>query len=108
MILFANLLLALAKIIKIVSMIYLWIIVFRAVLSWVQIPSLYSVSVILYQLTEPVLRPVRRFVPPHKMGGIDISPMIVILIILFIDSFVLKSMTLYAQQILRREALPYY
>jgi len=108
MILFANLLLALAKIIRIVGMIYLWIMVFRAILSWVQIPSLYSVSVILYHLTEPVLRPVRRFVPPHKLGGIDISPMIVIIIMLFIDSFVLKSMSLYAQQILRREVLPYY
>jgi YggT family protein len=89
-------------------MIYMWLIIIRAVLSWVQIPSLYSLSVILYHLTEPVLRPVRRFVPPHKMGGIDVSPIIVILIILFIDSFVLKSMSLYAQQILRREALPYY
>jgi len=81
--------------------IYIWIVIIRAVLSWIQIPSLYSVTVVLYHLTEPVLKPVRRFVPPYKMGGIDISPMIVILLILFVDSFLVRSLSLYAQQILR-------
>ena len=87
--------------IHIVLSIYIWIVIIRAVLSWIQAPSLYSVSVILYNLTEPVLRPIRRFVPPYKMGGIDISPMIVILLLLFLDSFLVRSITLYAQQMLR-------
>ena len=83
MILLANFLLATARIIHIVLSTYIWIVIIRAVLSWVHVPSLYSVSVILYNLTEPVLRPIRRFVPPYKMGGIDLSPMIVILLLLF-------------------------
>ena len=105
MILFANFLIAISKIIEIVLMIYMWIIIIRAILSWVQIPSLYSVSVVLYYLTEPVLKPVRKFIPPYKLGGIDISPMIIILLILFIDYFLVKSLSLYAQQLLRQSTL---
>jgi YggT family protein len=101
MILFANFLLAASRILHIALMIYIWIIVGRVIFSWIRIPSLYQVAVILYRLTEPVLKPVRQFVPPHKMGGLDISPMIVILILWFVDMFVVRSMTLYAYQILR-------
>lgn len=105
MILLANFLSALARIMHIVLIIYVWIVIFRAVLSWVRVPSLYSVTVILYYLTEPVLRPLRRIVPPHKLGGIDIAPMIVILLVLFVDSFIVKSLSLYAQQLLREHAM---
>ena len=51
MILLANFLLAIAKILHILLIIYLWVIIFRAVLSWIQAPSLYQIKVILYYLT---------------------------------------------------------
>ncbi len=105
MIFFANFLIAVAKILDVVLLISTWVLIFRVVLTWVRIPSLYSVSVILYHLTEPVLKPVRRFVPPHKFGGIDLSPMIVILIIVFFDIFLVRSLSLYAQQLLREHTL---
>ena len=101
MILFANFLIAISKILDIVLMISMWVLIFRVVFSWVRIPSLYSVSVILYHLTEPILKPVRRFVPPHKFGGIDLSPMIVILILVFFDIFLVRSLSLYGYQLLR-------
>jgi len=101
MILFANFLGAFAYIIHIILRIYMWIVIIRAILSWVNIPSLYQVSVILYHLTEPVMRPFRRIIPPHKMGGIDITPIIVILLILFVDSFLVQSISIYARQLLR-------
>jgi len=104
MILFANFLLAASRVIHIALTIYIWIIVGRVILSWIRVPSLYQVAVIIYRVTEPVLKPVRKFVPPYKMGGLDISPMIVILILWFIDMFVVRSMTLYAYQILRVHA----
>jgi YggT family protein len=107
MILFANFLIAVSKILNIVVMVSIWVLIIRAVLSWFRIPALYSVSVILYYLTEPVLRPVRRFVPPHRLGGIDISPMIVILILVFIDTFLIKSLSLYAYNLLREHTLMY-
>lgn len=105
MIFFANFLIAVAKILDVVLLISTWVLIFRVVLTWVRIPSLYSVSVILYHLTEPVLKPVRRFVPPHKFGGIDLSPMIVILILVFFDIFLVRSLSLYAQQLLREHTL---
>jgi YggT family protein len=101
MILFANFLLAASRIIHIVLMVYIWIIVGRVIFSWIKVPSLYQVAVIIYRVTEPVLKPVRKYIPPYKMGGLDISPMIIILILWFIDIFVVRSMTLYAYQILR-------
>ena len=107
MIFFANFLLAVSRILHIVLMISIWILIIRAILSWVRIPSLYSFSVILYHLTEPILKPVRRFVPPHRFGGIDISPMIVILLIIFVDSVLVKSLSLYAHHLLREHALYY-
>jgi YggT family protein len=100
MILFANFLLAAANILHIVLRIYMFIILFRVILSWIRVPSLYQVTVILYRLTEPVLKPIRRYVPPYKMGGLDISPMVLFLILVFIDNFLVSSLTLYARQIL--------
>ncbi|MFQ6036994.1 MAG: YggT family protein [Candidatus Aminicenantales bacterium] len=107
MIFFANFLSAVARILHILLVIYIWVVIIRAVLSWVRVPALYSLAVVLYYLTEPVLRPVRRFVPPHRLGGVDISPIIIVLLILFVDAFLVKSLAIYAQQLLREHA-PYY
>ena len=101
MILLGNTLAALAKILHIVLTIYLWVIIVRALLSWVYVPSLYPVGRVLYRLTEPVLRPVRRLVPPARMGGLDISPIIVCLLIVFIDNVLVDSLALYAHRLLR-------
>jgi YggT family protein len=106
LILLANFLIAVARIIHLALMIYIWVLVFRAVLSWVKIPpSLYPLAVVLYKLTEPVLKPVRRIIPAYKLGGIDLSPMIVILLIIFVDSFLVKSLSIYAYRLLRYHSL---
>jgi YggT family protein len=107
MILFANFINAIAGILHFILMLYIWILVFRAILSWVRVPSLYQVQVLLYRFTEPVLAPVRKYFPPYKFGGIDISPIIVFVLLLFIDTFLVKSMSLYAQQILQRQTLSF-
>jgi YggT family protein len=99
-ILLGHTLAALAKVLHIVLNIYLWIVILRAVLSWVYVPSLYQAARVLYRLTEPVMRPVRRLVPPSKAGGLDVSPLIVGLVIVFLDNFLVGSMTLYAQRLL--------
>lgn len=70
---------------------YIWIFVIRAVLSWVN-PDPYNPIVrILVKLTEPVLGPLRRLVPPHRMGGLDLSPMIAILLLVFLRNGILYS-----------------
>jgi len=61
--------------------IYIWVIIAAAVISWVA-PNPYNpVFRLLRRLTEPVLAPIRRLLPPWKTFGLDFSPMIVILLI---------------------------
>jgi YggT family protein len=88
----SNLLLALAKILHLLLTFYMWIIIARAILSWVN-PDPYNPIVrFLYNATEPVLYGIRRRVPVF-FGGIDFSPMIAILIIMFLDNFLVPSLT---------------
>lgn len=103
--LIANLLHAIARILRFTLNIYIWIVIIRALLSWIQIPSLYQLNVVLYKITEPLLRPIRKYVPPYKTGGLDVSPMILIIALLFVDSFLVKSIEQYAQGL--RQASPW-
>lgn len=67
--------------------IYKWIIVIRALISWVS-PDPYNPIVrALTAITEPVLRPFRKIIPPYKTGGIDFSPLFVFLILQFFEFF---------------------
>jgi len=90
--LLTNFVLAIARVLNFIVSAYTIVIVVRVILSWIQIPSLYPVAVIVYKLTEPLLRPIRKYVPPHKMGGLDLSPMILLIILMFINSFVIRSL----------------
>jgi YggT family protein len=87
----ANFIVAVAKIIDALLTLYMWIIIIRAVLSWVN-PDPYNPIVrFLYQITEPVLGLVRRWIPLRGMG-IDFSPIIVLLAIVFLQSFLVPSL----------------
>ncbi|MBW2036626.1 MAG: YggT family protein [Deltaproteobacteria bacterium] len=78
---------------------YMWIIIARAVLSWVS-PDPYNPIVrFVHNVTEPVLYPVRRHLP-LGLTGIDFSPVIVILIIIFLRSFLVNSLMRLAQILL--------
>ncbi|MFQ5901652.1 MAG: YggT family protein [Thermodesulfobacteriota bacterium] len=90
MFIMGNLLSAIAQILDMLLSLYVWIIIARAILSWVS-PDPYNPIVrFLYQATEPVLYRVRRFIP--YMGGIDFSPIIVIIIIVFIKGALVNSL----------------
>lgn len=87
----ANLLEALSQILNVVLHIYMWIIIIRALLSWVN-PDPYNPIVrFLYQITEPVLYQVRKRLP--HMGGLDISPIIVIFVIIFLQTFLVRTLS---------------
>jgi YggT family protein len=86
-----NLIFALAKIIDIGLTIYMWIIIGRALISWINPDPYNPIVTFLYRATEPVLAPIRRWIPLRGMG-IDISPIIVILIIYFLQMFLVKTM----------------
>jgi YggT family protein len=86
-----NLFLALANLIHLVLMAYFWIIIARAILSWVSPDPFNPVVRFLYRVTEPVLRPIRHRLPTLSIG-IDLSPMVVILAIYFLDAFLVSTL----------------
>lgn len=91
MFIFGNLILAAANIIDIILGVYKWVIIIAAIISWVN-PDPYNPIVrFLYTVTEPVLRPIRRLIG-YRLGPIDISPVIVILAIIFIQRFLISSL----------------
>ncbi len=91
MFIFGELIIAIAQILDWVLGIYKWIIIIAALLSWVS-PDPYNPIVrFLYSITEPVLRPVRRLIG-SRLGPIDISPLVVILAIIFLQSFLVRSL----------------
>lgn len=87
----ANFLFAIAKILDVGLSLYMWIIIARAVLSWVNLDRTNPIVSLLYQVTDPVLWRIRRFLP-LRGAGIDVSPIIVILAIIFLRSFVVASL----------------
>jgi YggT family protein len=86
-----NFIIGLARVLEIVLSIYMWIIIARAVISWVNPDPYNKIVIMLYRVTEPVLRPVRRLIPWRNMG-IDFSPIIVMLIIIFLQFFLVESL----------------
>jgi YggT family protein len=86
-----NLIVAAAKILDIALNIYMWIIIARAVISWVNPDPYNPIVQFLYRVTEPVMARIRRWLPFGSMG-IDISPIIIILAIVFLQTFLVRSM----------------
>ncbi len=87
----SNFLIAIAKVIDIALTLYMWIIIARAVISWVNPDPYNSIVRFLNAVTEPVLYPIRRRLP-LSLGGFDLSPIIVILAIFFIQAFLVQSL----------------
>ena len=85
-----NFLAGLAQVLDLALNLYFWVILARAVLSWVN-PDPYNPIVrFLHRATEPVLHWVRRHLPT-SFGGIDFAPMVVILAIFFLRTFLIRS-----------------
>jgi YggT family protein len=87
----SNFITAIARVIDIVLTVYMWIIIARALISWVNPDPYNKIVIFLYRVTEPVLRPIRRIIPRHSLP-IDFAPLIVLLIIIFLQSFLVKTM----------------
>jgi YggT family protein len=88
---FRHLLVAIATVLDLALNIYMWLIIARALLSWVN-PDPYNPIVrFLYNVTEPVLSYLRRRVPV-VFGGMDLSPLIVIAAIMFLRIFLVQTL----------------
>ncbi|MCB1482481.1 MAG: YggT family protein [Rhodobiaceae bacterium] len=87
---------SLANVILIAIQLYIWLLIASAVLSWLiafnvvntRNQFVAAIADFLWRVTEPALRPIRNFMP--NLGGIDISPVILILILIFIQGVVAR------------------
>lgn len=77
-----ELLLAIAWLVEYLLWAYMWVLIIRALISWVNPDPWNPIVQFLHRITEPVLRPIRQRLP---MTGIDFSPIIVILAIMFLQ-----------------------
>ena len=91
MFILANFFKALASIIDIALTFYMWVIVARAIVSWLNPDPYNAIVVFLRRSTDPVLLPIRRRLPLINMG-IDFSPLIVILGIIFLQKFLVETL----------------
>lgn len=71
--------------------VYSWIIILRALLSWVISDPAHPVMRPLILATEPVLSPLRKLVPPRAVGGLDLSPVLALLLVYLLRFLLLGS-----------------
>jgi len=91
MFIIGNFISAIAEVLNVVLTIYTWIVIIAALISWVRPDPYHPIVRFLYSVTEPVFAMVRRFLPVTAMR-IDFSPIIVLLIVLFLQRFVVSTL----------------
>jgi YggT family protein len=87
----ADLLIAVAQVLDYILWAYLWIIVGRVIVSWVNADRYNPIVRFLYSATEPVLERVRRRLPVSA-GGFDLSPIVVWIAVIFLQHFLIRSL----------------
>ena len=85
----SNFEIAFARVVELLLSILYWLILIRALVSWVNPDPFNPVVQFLNRTTEPILQPIRRLLPPM---GIDISPIIAFLAIIFLKSFLVATL----------------
>ncbi len=69
---------------------FMWLIIIRALISWVSPDPFNPIVQFLIRATEPILRPIQRALPP--MSGLDLSPLVAIFIIYFLQAFLIRTL----------------
>ncbi len=91
MFIFGNIILGIARVLDVALNVYMWVIIIRALISWVNPDPYNPIVQILAKVTEPALRPIRKIAPPYKVG-IDLSPLIAVLVIIFLQYAVINTL----------------
>ncbi|WP_028841304.1 YggT family protein [Thermodesulfobacterium hveragerdense] len=84
---------SLYQVVDLLLSVYVWIIIARCIISWVNPYPYHPVVRFLYRVTEPVLGPARRIIPP--IAGLDLSPIVVIFLIYFVQNLMQYLVTRY-------------
>ena len=85
----SNLITALAQVVDVIVTMLYWLILIRALVSWVNPDPFNPIVEFLRRSTEPILMPIRRLLP---MTAIDISPIIAVVAIIFMKQFLVKTL----------------
>ena len=88
----ANFLVAFARVLDIGLNVFIWLIVIRAIVSWISVDPFNPIVQFLNKSTDPILFPIRRLLPFSLKWGIDISPVIAVLVLIFAQSFVVNTL----------------
>jgi YggT family protein len=91
MFIISNFIVAIAKVLGLILNIYMWLIIVRAIASWFAMDPYNPIYQFLIRITEPVLGYIRRLLP-LRAGMVDLSPIFAILIIIFLQSFLVQSL----------------
>jgi len=87
----SNFITAIAKILSIVLNLYMWLIIIRALISWFSPDPYNPIYQFLIRITEPVLGYIRRYLPV-RAGMMDLSPIVALLVIIFLQAFLVQSL----------------
>lgn len=82
---------AVARVLDIILLAYMWVVIARAVLSWVNPDPFNPIVRFIHNVTEPVLYQIRMRIPVN-FGGMDVSPIVVFAVIIFLRTFVVNSL----------------
>ncbi len=93
-----NIIIGFTKVLDIVLDLYKWVLIIRALISWVNPDPYNPIVQVLTRVTEPVLAPIRKLVPPYKVG-IDFSPLIAILAIIFLQYALIQNLYALARKL---------
>ena len=88
----SNFIFSLANILRLLLSAFSWLIIIRALISWVNPDPCNPIVQFLNKVTEPILYPIRKMMPVNFQIGIDISPLIAFLLIIFLKTFLVQSL----------------
>jgi len=89
---------AVAELLHLVLNFFIWLMIARAILSWVNPDPNNAIVRFLHSSTDPLINKVRGRIPP--LGMVDLSPLVILLVLFFLDSFLVGVLAKYAQQML--------
>lgn len=98
MMVIATLIEAIAQILHMVINAYIWVVIIAAVITWVRPDPYNPIVQLLQRVTEPLYALIRRYIPT-VIGGVDLSPLIVVLVLQFADLFLVKMLFSLARSI---------
>lgn len=95
----ANLLMAVGMVLKAILNLYFWIVIVSGILSWFRVDPYHPVVRILRKVTEPVFYRIRRLLPFTYVHGIDFSPVVVLIVIQFLEFALVQTLLDFAYRL---------